>query len=123
MPNLQIETDRLVLRMWREEDFEEYAAMCADPEVMRFLGGKTFDRLEAWRHLAFMVGHWQLRGYGPLGRRRKSNWSARRPRWFSESGRLARVRARLDARAQILGPRLRYRSRAPRPGLRFRRAR
>ncbi|HEX2268150.1 MAG TPA: GNAT family N-acetyltransferase [Pyrinomonadaceae bacterium] len=61
---MQLETDRLILRMWREDDFEQYAAMCADPEVMRFLGGKTFEPLEAWRHLAFIVGHWQLRGYG-----------------------------------------------------------
>ncbi len=60
----QLETERLRLRMWREEDFEAYAQMCADPEVMRFLGGKPFTRAEAWRHLAFLVGHWQLRGYG-----------------------------------------------------------
>ena len=25
---------------------------------------KTFDRTEAWRQMASMVGHWQLRGYG-----------------------------------------------------------
>ena len=51
--------------MWREEtDFEPFAEMCADPEVMRYLGGKTFDRLEAWRNMAFHVGHWQMRGYG-----------------------------------------------------------
>jgi RimJ/RimL family protein N-acetyltransferase len=59
-----LETDRLILRMWREADFEEYAAICADPDVMRYLTGKPFSRLEAWRHMAFMVGHWQLRGYG-----------------------------------------------------------
>jgi RimJ/RimL family protein N-acetyltransferase len=38
--------------------------MCADPEIMRFLGGKTLNRLEAWRHLAFLIGHWDLLGYG-----------------------------------------------------------
>ena len=52
------------MRLWREEDFEAYAELCADPEVMRYLGGKTFDRTEAWRQMASMVGHWQLRGYG-----------------------------------------------------------
>jgi RimJ/RimL family protein N-acetyltransferase len=31
---------------------------------MRYLGGKTLDRVAAWRHMAFLVGHWQLRGYG-----------------------------------------------------------
>lgn len=59
-----LETDRLLLRMWRDDDFESYARMCANPDVMRYIGGKTFDRLEAWRHMAFLVGHWQLRGYG-----------------------------------------------------------
>jgi RimJ/RimL family protein N-acetyltransferase len=59
-----LETDRLTLRMWREQDFEPYAKMCADPEIMRFLGGKTLNRLEAWRHLAFLIGHWDLLGYG-----------------------------------------------------------
>ncbi|HEX8186654.1 MAG TPA: GNAT family N-acetyltransferase [Blastocatellia bacterium] len=61
---VQLETERLILRMWRNEDFEAYARICADPEVMRFLGGKPFTRLEAWRHMAFLVGHWHLRGHG-----------------------------------------------------------
>ena len=34
-----METERLILREFRENDFEAYAAMCADAEVMRFLGG------------------------------------------------------------------------------------
>ncbi len=59
-----IETDRLLLRMWRNEDFAAYEKMCGDPEIMKYLGGRTFDRLEAWRHMAFLVGHWQLLGYG-----------------------------------------------------------
>ena len=61
---VQLETERLTLRMWRNEDFEAYARICADPEVMRYLGGKIFTRLEAWRHMAFLVGHWHLLGYG-----------------------------------------------------------
>jgi RimJ/RimL family protein N-acetyltransferase len=61
---IQLETDRLLLRMWRNEDFEAYAKMCADPDVMRYLGGKTFNRLEAWRHMALLVGHWHLLGFG-----------------------------------------------------------
>jgi len=50
--------------MWRNEDFATYEKMCADPEIMKYLGGRVFDRLEAWRHMAFLVGHWELRGYG-----------------------------------------------------------
>ena len=64
MNEVTLETERLILRMWREADFEQYAELCADPEVMRFLGGKVFDRIEAWRHMASMIGHWHLRGFG-----------------------------------------------------------
>jgi RimJ/RimL family protein N-acetyltransferase len=60
----QIETERLLLRQFRLSDIDAYAEICADPEVMRFLGGKPFTRAEAWRHMATMLGHWQLRGYG-----------------------------------------------------------
>jgi len=40
MSEIQLETERLRLRMWREDDFKGYAEICADPEVMRYLGGK-----------------------------------------------------------------------------------
>lgn len=73
MKEVTLETDRLLLRMWREEDFEPYAEMCADPNVMRYLGGKTFDRLETWRHMAFFIGHWHLRGYGHWAVEEKSS--------------------------------------------------
>jgi RimJ/RimL family protein N-acetyltransferase len=60
-----LETDRLTLRMLRESDLDSYADMCADPEVMRFIGdGQPLARPMAWRNLALMVGHWSLRGYG-----------------------------------------------------------
>lgn len=65
MNSIQLETDRLLLRMWREDtDFEPYAEMCADPDIMRYIGGKTMSRVEAWRHMAFHIGHWLMRGYG-----------------------------------------------------------
>ena len=60
-----LRTERLLLRMFREEDFEEYAAMVADAEVTRYLGeGRPLSRGDAWRQMAFALGHWQLRGYG-----------------------------------------------------------
>lgn len=64
MNQVQLETERLLLRQWREDDFEPYAQLCADEDVMRYLGGKVFTRAEAWRHMAFLIGHWHLRGYG-----------------------------------------------------------
>jgi RimJ/RimL family protein N-acetyltransferase len=61
----RIETERLVLRPWREADLDPYSEMCADPEVMRYIGsGRPLDRDEAWRQIATFVGHWELRGYG-----------------------------------------------------------
>lgn len=60
-----LETARLRMRAFRVDDLDAYAAMCADPEVMRFLGtGVTLDRSEAWRSMAGFLGHWALRGYG-----------------------------------------------------------
>lgn len=61
----QLETQRLILRGFREEDLDAYAEMCGDPEVMRYIGeGKPLSRWESWRSMAMMLGHWQLRGYG-----------------------------------------------------------
>ena len=61
----RLETSRLVLRGFTAADVEPYAAMMADPEVTRFLGdGHTFGRAEAWRHIAMLIGHWELRGFG-----------------------------------------------------------
>lgn len=71
-----IETDRLILREWCNDDFDTYAKMCADPEVMRYLGsGKPLDRFETWRHMAFLVGHWELLGFGHWAVEEKSSGS------------------------------------------------
>jgi RimJ/RimL family protein N-acetyltransferase len=60
-----LQTARLKLRPFRESDLDGYAAMCANADVMRYLGeSKPWSRAEAWRSMALMVGHWQLRGYG-----------------------------------------------------------
>ncbi|MDJ0657603.1 MAG: GNAT family N-acetyltransferase [Xanthomonadales bacterium] len=59
-----LDTPRLRLRQFRESDFEAYAELCADPEVMKYLGSEPWNRTDSWRHLAAMLGHWQLRGFG-----------------------------------------------------------
>jgi RimJ/RimL family protein N-acetyltransferase len=61
-----LETPRLRLRGWRADDFEPFAAMMADAETARFitLDGKPQDRAMAWRGMAMITGHWQLRGFG-----------------------------------------------------------
>ncbi|HYI08773.1 MAG TPA: GNAT family N-acetyltransferase [Thermoanaerobaculia bacterium] len=60
-------TARLRLRMLQQSDFEEYAAIHTDAEVTRFTTRTHLDRIEAWRHLAIVVGHWHLRGFGMWG--------------------------------------------------------
>jgi RimJ/RimL family protein N-acetyltransferase len=61
----ELRTRRLLLRAFRESDLDPLAAMCADPEVMRYLGdGRTLDRADTWRQMAMFMGHWALRGFG-----------------------------------------------------------
>lgn len=60
----QLETERLTLRLFREADLDDYAEMCGDAEVMKYLGFGPMSRDEAWRNMAMVVGHWSLRGYG-----------------------------------------------------------
>ncbi|MFP5246304.1 MAG: GNAT family N-acetyltransferase [Thermoanaerobaculia bacterium] len=60
-------TERLRLRMLENSDFEEYAAIHMDAEVTRFTSRTHLDRMEAWKHLAAICGHWHLRGFGMWG--------------------------------------------------------
>ncbi len=62
---VEIETERLRLRAWGPDDFEDFARISADPEVMRYIAsGLPATRSQAWRAMALFVGHWCLRGYG-----------------------------------------------------------
>lgn len=71
---LEMETERLILRQFRELDLDAAAEMCADPEVMRFIGEfKPLDRMGTWRMMATHLGHWQLRGYGMWAVEEKSS--------------------------------------------------
>ncbi len=58
-------TARLRLRAFREADFDTYAAICADAEVMQFIGtGGPVAAENAWRQMAIFLGAWALRGHG-----------------------------------------------------------
>jgi RimJ/RimL family protein N-acetyltransferase len=59
-----IETERLKLRGHRLEDFALCAAMWADPEVTRYIGGKPHTEEESWARLLRYSGHWALLGFG-----------------------------------------------------------
>ena len=46
---VMINTERLILRDWRESDLVPWAAMNADPEVREYVGPLlTFEQAEAW---------------------------------------------------------------------------
>jgi RimJ/RimL family protein N-acetyltransferase len=61
----EVHTERLVLRGFRPADIDEWAAICADPEVTRWVGDEeALSREDAWRRMAYIVGHWDLRGFG-----------------------------------------------------------
>jgi RimJ/RimL family protein N-acetyltransferase len=61
----RLETERLILRRWRDEDLDALAAMNADPEVMRHIGdGHVHDRAEAAAMLDRMRAHWTEHGFG-----------------------------------------------------------
>ncbi|WP_343717498.1 GNAT family N-acetyltransferase [Inquilinus sp.] len=59
-----IETERLVLRPHRAEDFDDLAAMWADPAVTRFIGGRPSTAEESWARLLRYGGLWGLLGFG-----------------------------------------------------------
>jgi RimJ/RimL family protein N-acetyltransferase len=62
----EIETERLTLRRWREDDAQAYAAIWADPDVWQSLaGGSDADPAEVAREaLARQLHHWANRGFG-----------------------------------------------------------
>lgn len=64
MTTPRIATDRLVLRPYRREDFDAFAAMWAAPEVVRFIGGVPFTREQSWARFLRHFGMWSVMGFG-----------------------------------------------------------
>ncbi|MGB0901234.1 GNAT family N-acetyltransferase, partial [Halocynthiibacter sp.] len=57
-------TERLILRLPQENDFEAYAAIWADPEVVRYIGAVPRSRArcrDAWEK---NLTSWKTQGYG-----------------------------------------------------------
>jgi RimJ/RimL family protein N-acetyltransferase len=78
-----LETDRLRLREWREEDHAPLVAFYTDAAVARFISVPR-NRADAWRFLAVRSGHWSLRGYGPWALEEKASgqWVGHCGLWF-----------------------------------------
>jgi len=68
-----IETERLSLRQFLDEDLEDIHAYYSDKKATKFTFGRPLTKAESWRAMASMIGHWQLRGYGPYAIENKTN--------------------------------------------------
>jgi ribosomal-protein-alanine N-acetyltransferase len=62
-PVPRLRTDRLVLREWRRADRDAYAAMNADPEVMRHFPA-TLTREQSDAHVDHIEAHFAAHGFG-----------------------------------------------------------
>ena len=69
----RIETERLVLRSWRKDDFRPYHALLQHPQVHRHFGPEPMGQEESWRRLSAAVGSWTLIGFGGWAVERKSD--------------------------------------------------
>jgi RimJ/RimL family protein N-acetyltransferase len=61
----ELRTERLVMRGFRDDDLDAWAEICTDSEVTKWVGDPDgLSREDAWRRMAYFVGHWDLRGCG-----------------------------------------------------------
>ncbi len=59
----EMQTERLFLRAPSRNDFDNYSRFYAD-EVGSAAYGGPLSAEQAWRKLAYDIGHWTLRGFG-----------------------------------------------------------
>lgn len=59
----ELETPRLVLRGFQLSDFEAYAALWADPDVVAFIGAPQSEE-DAWLRFHTNGGYWSFHGLG-----------------------------------------------------------
>src|SRR5688572_9064418 len=59
-----LSTERLILRPYRDADFEPYATMWANPVVVRYIGGTPTSREDSWTRFLRNIGMWEMFGFG-----------------------------------------------------------
>lgn len=72
MTPITLETDRLILRPWRESDRAPFAALNADPYSMRFFP-KTMSRAESDAMVDAMIASMEQNGWGGFALERKAD--------------------------------------------------
>ena len=60
----RLETERLILRMPRLEDWNDIHEYYSDPECIKYTTRRPLNETESWQKLAALAGHWILRRYG-----------------------------------------------------------
>lgn len=68
-----LDTARLHLRPFIESDWLPLHEHYSDPECTRFTFRRALTEADTWRTMASMLGHWQLRGYGPYAVEEKAS--------------------------------------------------
>jgi RimJ/RimL family protein N-acetyltransferase len=63
-PMLELETERLILRPLGGDDLDDLAALQANAEVVRHLGGRLRTRGEMAERLEKILDHWRRHGFG-----------------------------------------------------------
>lgn len=61
----QIETKRLLLRQFEENDWTRLHKYYSDEIATKYTVGKPLSEGESWSAMASMIGHWHIHGYGP----------------------------------------------------------
>jgi RimJ/RimL family protein N-acetyltransferase len=64
LPRARAETERLILRAFRNDDFEAYRDLFGDPSTLRYSERGPLTPEEAWTRLLRQIGHWSTLGYG-----------------------------------------------------------
>ena len=69
----RLETGRLLLRTFVNEDWRALHEHFSDPECTRYTFRRALTEAATWRAMASMAGHWDLRGYGPYAVEEKAS--------------------------------------------------
>ncbi|HEY0285456.1 MAG TPA: GNAT family N-acetyltransferase [Pseudomonas sp.] len=71
-PILELNSARLLMRQWRDDDLPAFAQMCADPQVMKYFPA-PMSRLESAKLIGRIRGHFAEYGFGLWALERKDN--------------------------------------------------
>jgi len=63
-PAPTLETERLILRPYRREDFANIFELWSDPRTVRLMGMKPMTEEDAWGKFQRSVGAWHVNGFG-----------------------------------------------------------